>query len=343
MSGHPALAVGTNTAMRGFENHFRDLPDYILRITKEIWEGRQVDAIRTYYHRNCLVHTGMGSGSDGVEAVVAGTLEKMHQFPDREILAEDVIWSGDDRAGFLSSHRSMMVQTHSGGGSLGPATGRRLRFRVIADCACLDNQIYEEWLIVDQAAAAIQAGVDPAVLGGMLAAADLAAGAPASPLDLSDARPGPDTRLIQDDSAAAMLREAYQRIWQRQDLSSIERLYARGVNLHFPGGEDGFGWRDLAAFLTSYLSSFPGARFAIEHSMAMREPDRPVRVSTRWTLTGEHLGHGRFGVPTGAPIMLMGITHAEMVEGLVVREWTMVDEVAVWRRIARHRLETAGS
>lgn len=341
MSADAPLAAGASPALRGFEQRFHDLPDYILRITEEIWEGRDVDAIRTYYHPDCLVHTGMGSGVAGVEAVVSGTLAKMHQFPDREIFPEDVIWSGDDRAGLLSSHRSMMVQTHLGGGHLGPATGRRLRFRAIADCACLDNRIYEEWLIIDQAAAAIQAGVSPAALGEALAAADLAAGEPLPALGFTGTPPGPDTRLIQDDVAATALREAYEAIWQRQDMSGLDRLYARGVNLHLPGGEDGFGRRDLAAFLTSYLSSFPGAEFAIEHSMALREPGRPLRVSTRWTLTGEHAGHGRFGEPTGAPVMLLGVTHAEVVEGLVVREWIVVDEVAVWRRIGRHRLEKA--
>ncbi len=327
-------------SMRGFERRFGDLPDYILRITEDIWEGRQVGAIGTYYHADCLVHTGMGSGAGGVDNVIAGTLEKMHQFPDREIFAEDIIWSGDDTAGFLSSHRSMMVQTHLGGGLMGPPTGRRLHFRAIADCACLDNQIYEEWLVVDQSAAAIQAGLDPASLGAALAAADLAAGLPAPDLAFSEGRRGPDTRLLQDDPAAAMVRESYRSIWEERNLGILDRRYARGVNIHLPGGENGYGRAALAAFLTSYLASFPDARFAVDHSIAVREPERSVRVATRWTLTGTHAGHGRFGEPSGAPMMVMGITHAELVEGTIAREWTMIDELAIWRRIARHRLAT---
>ena len=35
--------------MKGFDNKFKDLPDYILKITYEIWENNDVEAIRDYY------------------------------------------------------------------------------------------------------------------------------------------------------------------------------------------------------------------------------------------------------------------------------------------------------
>lgn len=324
--------------MRGFESRFRDLPDYILRITEEIWEGGKPELIEDYYHEQCLVHTGMGSAVSGSPAVIAGTIEKMRQFPDREILADDVIWSGDEDRGFLSSHRSMMVQTHLGDGLFGKPTGKRIDIRCIADCACIDNRIYEEWLVVDQAAAAIQAGIEPSVLGASLAAADHAAGAPMPTLTVSEDRPGPDTRELQDDPAAASIRATYQAIWSGQGEAVVERAYSRGVNLHLPTGQDDFGRKPLLDFVASYLASFPDAVFAIDHSMAMREPGRPVRVSTRWTLTGTHSGGGRFGPPSGAPMFVLGITHAELAGDQIAREWTMIDELAVWRRIARHRL-----
>ena len=31
--------------MKGFDNKFKDLPDYILKITYEIWENNDVEAI----------------------------------------------------------------------------------------------------------------------------------------------------------------------------------------------------------------------------------------------------------------------------------------------------------
>ncbi len=41
------------------------------------------------------------------------------------------------------------------------ATGKKLIYRVIADCACKDNQVYDEWLVRDQGAIVRQLNLDP--------------------------------------------------------------------------------------------------------------------------------------------------------------------------------------
>ena len=69
--------------------------------------------------------------------------------PGMQILGEDVIWSGDEDDGFLSSHRSVIVCPHVNDGPLGTATGKTLWQYCIADCACRDNVIYDEWLVHD--------------------------------------------------------------------------------------------------------------------------------------------------------------------------------------------------
>ena len=44
----PILA-GRGGALRGFDDEFTDIVDYILRITQRIWEGKQVGLCRDYY------------------------------------------------------------------------------------------------------------------------------------------------------------------------------------------------------------------------------------------------------------------------------------------------------
>ncbi len=44
----PALA-STGDEMQGFDPKFRDLPDFIIGITKEIWEERGVETLNHYY------------------------------------------------------------------------------------------------------------------------------------------------------------------------------------------------------------------------------------------------------------------------------------------------------
>ena len=133
--------------MKGFAPQFLDLPDYILKCTAMIWEGREISALDWHYGDDLLVRTPAGV-SRGNAAGKANTMATLTEFPDRELLGEDVIWCGDEDAGFLSSHRILSSATHHGG-AFGTATGRKLTFRTIADTFCKDNRVWDEWLIRD--------------------------------------------------------------------------------------------------------------------------------------------------------------------------------------------------
>ena len=144
--------------MQGFDAEFRDLDHYIRVITDRIWEGRRIDDIRRYYSAGCAVESP-SSVTLGIEPVIAGTRATLAAFPDRRLLAEDVIISGDDRNGYLSSHRIFSPMTHAGPGAFGPPTGKAVFARTVADCVCIDNRIVHEWLVRDQAAIARQIGL----------------------------------------------------------------------------------------------------------------------------------------------------------------------------------------
>ena len=110
--------------MQGFDKGFRDLPDYIEKITREIWEERGIGrSLDKYYARDILVRAPPGITTSS-EGVVAATLGTLHEFPDRRLVFEDVIWSGNEVDGFLSSHRLISVMRKQGDGPHGPASGR---------------------------------------------------------------------------------------------------------------------------------------------------------------------------------------------------------------------------
>ncbi len=132
--------------MQGFDPKFNTLPDYILGITHEIWEQRGVDSLNQYYADDIIVRSPV-SVVIGNQAVIKATYATLDEFPDRQLLGEDVIWSGTPEEGMLSSHRILSTATHSGNGVFGKATGTKLIYRVIADCHAKNNQINDEWLI----------------------------------------------------------------------------------------------------------------------------------------------------------------------------------------------------
>jgi predicted ester cyclase len=320
--------------MQGYDPEFESLPHYILEITRRIWEGRGIDLIRRWYGADCLMHTP-GGPARGVDAVVAGTLETLASFPDRRLLGEDVVWSGDDRTGFLSSHRLASVQRHRGEGMFGPPTGRVVRYRTIADCECHENRITEEWLVRDNAAIAAQVGLDVADHAARLAEAEAQAGR--TPWQLTDAAKagisGARSTDMRTDPLATELAGTLGRIWNEAELRALPVLYHEAANWHGPRGETRFGPGDLDDWYVGYLAAFPGARFSVDHAVVLREAGRPVRVALRWRLEGTHGGRGAFGVPTGARILILAITHLELLGTRIAREFTLIDELALWKQI----------
>ncbi|MCS5555256.1 MAG: hypothetical protein NZ778_01870, partial [Arenicellales bacterium] len=67
--------------MHGFDPEFKDLRDFILKITYRIWEERGIDRIRDYYNESAPVKTPL-SVTNSVEDVVRFTRETLQMFPD---------------------------------------------------------------------------------------------------------------------------------------------------------------------------------------------------------------------------------------------------------------------
>lgn len=79
--------------MKGFGQVYTDLTDYILKCTEMIWEGRNIAALDWHYGDDLLVRTPAAI-SRGNAAGKANTMTTLAEFPDRQLLGEDVIWCG---------------------------------------------------------------------------------------------------------------------------------------------------------------------------------------------------------------------------------------------------------
>jgi hypothetical protein len=66
----------------------------------------------------------------------------------------------------------------------------------------------------------------------------------------------------------------------------------------------------------------------------LEEPDKNPKASIRWFLEGCHSKDTLdFEEKSNKNIFIMGINHAEIVNGNVIREWVLFDEVAIWKQI----------
>ncbi|KMW57903.1 hypothetical protein AIOL_002871 [Candidatus Rhodobacter oscarellae] len=317
--------------MKGFDPKFKDFPDYIIGITKEIWEERGIATLHDYYAADILVRSP-DSVVVGNQGVIAATMATLAEFPDRALYGEDVIWSGSPEAGMLSSHRIHSTATHSGDGVYGKATGTRLDYRIIADCHAIAGQINDEWLIRDQGAIVRQLGWEPRDYAADLIAREGGPETAVRPFTPAIDVPGPYTGRGNDNPWGQRLADILTRI-MGADMAAIPEAYDRACALEYPGGVSGLSTGDADEFWMGLRASFPNARFTVEHQIGREDPLMPPRAALRWGLHGAHDGWGSFGAPTGADVYVMGATHAEFGPWGLRREFTLFDETAVWKQI----------
>jgi hypothetical protein len=318
--------------LTGFNPRWVDFPDYIIGITREIWEDRGIATLNHYYAPDIVVRSP-ASVVTGNQGVIAATMATLAEFPDRQLLGEDVIWSGSAETGdLLSSHRILSTATHTRPGMYGPASGKSYTYRIIADCAAKNDQIYDEWLIRDQGAIVRQMGVEPKQFAADLIAREAGperCGKPFTPeRDIQGGYRGRGN----DHATGQRYADILTRI-MAADLAAIPSRYDRACQLEHPGGVTAHGWAAADAFWLGLRAAFPNATFTIHHQIGRDDPGEPPRAALRWSLDGAHDGWGAFGTPTRARVHIMGLSHAEFGPRGLKREFVLFDETAVWKQI----------
>ena len=291
--------------MKGFNKKYKDFPDYILKITKQIWEGKDVDSIGEFYTENIPVRSPFGI-TYGNKPVIEATYNTLKEFPNRQLLGEDVIWNGNDDNGYHSSHRILSKGTHLGDGFYGKPTGKDIYYRVIADCACKDNQVYDEWIVRDQGAMVRQIGYTPKEFaqimidkeGGLEKAKKLF---DKNDVKLSDYNPINVEKNSPGEKYSKILSKVFEEGYDFKD-------YNRASNIYWPGNKLGHGREDIAKLWNSLKSIFTDIKFTIEHVGYINEPNKNPRASIRWFLEGIHSKESKdYGEKTNSKLFIMGI------------------------------------
>ncbi len=314
--------------LAGFEDEFTDIVDYIIRITEQIWTDRAVGRIYDTYDASCTVYTTNGVVRS-VEEVIASTTMGIHAGPDGETHHLNVAWSGDDAAGFYTSHLGFAHSTNHAASDYGPATHRRLGRFFVADCISRDNRIHTEWLVRDNSVAVRQMGYDLHEVAQRLAAVPGSetkiAGAPTR---LSGQAPrkgynGPT------DTVEGWAARHFDRLWNGRRFDHVMQSYAPDVVAHWAGGRVAQGQRNLQSLIIALLASVPDAVLRVDHVCWSDETDGVI-VAVRWSLEGTTRSGGLLGpVPSGRAVVVMGMTHLRFAGPVVVEEWTIFDELAV--------------
>ena len=317
--------------MKGFSNRWKNFPDYIIGITREIWEDRGIATLNHYYAPEIPVRSPMGI-QRGNQSVIASTMATCHEFPDRQLFGEDVIWSGGDEAGYLSSHRLITTATHANDGAFGPATGRNWTVRVIADCAAKADTIYDEWLVRDYGGIVRQLGMEPRAYAAALIEREGGPSKAAKPFLPENDVDGGYHGQGNDNDWGKRYEALLTRIMDK-DFHAIHTDYDRAVIGEYAGALTTLGREAATGFWLALRSAFPKAEFRVHHRIGMDGGMMPPRAAIRWSLDGLHEGWGAFGAPTGVRVHVFGMCHAEFGPWGLRREFALYDEIAIWKQI----------
>jgi len=317
--------------MKGFDKKYKDFPDFILKITQQIWEEKDVESIAKFYTDDIPVRSPFGI-TYGNKPVIEATYSTLKEFPNRQLLGEDVIWNGNDETGYHSSHRILSKGTHLGDGSYGKPSGKNIYYRVIADCACKNNQVYDEWIVRDQGAIVRQLGYSPKEFAQKIIEIEGGIDKAKSLFDSkSDKKSNYKPMSVKSDSVG----KKYSTILKNIFLSEYEfKDYDRSSNIFWPGNKIGHGREDVMRFWNSLKNIFSNIKFSIEHIGYLEEPDKNPKASIRWFLEGKHVNESKeYGKETNSNLFIMGISHVEFGNYGINREWVLFDEVAIWKQI----------
>ena len=314
--------------LEGTTGPFRDLTDYILGITHEIWESRRVERIDDYYSSDCLIYT-LGGMVHGAAAIITNTHDTLRAFPDRLLLGEAVIGTRLGPGQFLSSHRIGSPMTHAGDLPYMAATGRKIFVRTIADCLVENGRITKEWLVRDNYSLALQIGADP-----LRVARYVVNGRNAECAEWMDAEYHRVTgnavsgvvAEFEPNGATAFAAAVLGAQWVNGD--NAARAYAPYAVLHdsqvVASGRD--------ALLSHYAALRRGmglSAVSVDHVAVQDCHAGEYQVAVRWTLAFEHTGP-LLGLPaSGRSAILLGVTHWQIVAGRIVAEWSIYDRIAL--------------
>lgn len=328
-------------SMRGFESTYVNIIDYIVRITHRIWEEKDVGYIYDTYSHDCKVWDDFGL-QYGRDKIVADTVHTNNAFPDIRLVADEVIWAGDDTVGFHTSHRTKIFGTNTGWSKFGPPTGRKIKLWCIANCIARDNEIFDEWVNYDTAGLIQQLGFDVAETARRFAAEGADAGLPADFLASEPVRLGgqnkPPLRLLPshpEEDPRAFAEAAFHAVWNRRDFSAIDRIYAASAIHTGSTGRIYRGPGQIRSFVMAMVAMFPNIAMRIDEIYWMGSADTGIAASIRWSASGAHAGHGVYGPPTGREVQLRGITQWDLRDGRVQNEWTLFNELGVLMQILK--------
>ncbi len=330
---------GPQQSLRGFEETYRNIIDYIVRITYKIWEDRDVEYIAATYDDESRVFDDYGL-QHGCQKIISDTHHTTGAYSDIQLIADEIVWAGNDEVGFHTSHRTIIRGTNDGASKYGPATNKYIDVLVIANCVALENEIFLEHVLYNNSSMLQQLGHDLGELAPKLAAEPF----PGWPRDTttwdslkhstSPAEPISIAQPIEGFDPDRFARRTIDQLWNAQDYDVLGAAYGKDFPFAGPTDRKFSGAGDYQQFLSSIRSAFPDLEVQVDEVYWMGNDNDGYLTSERWSAEGTHTGAGLYGEPTGKSVQIWGITQHRIIDGKITQEWLLFNELDLMMQLA---------
>ena len=333
---------GPTQSMSGFEAIYPNIIDYIVRITYKIWEDRDVEYIASAYDSGSHVFDDYGL-QYGNQKIIQDTYHTTGAFSNIRLVADEIVWAGNDEVGYHTSHRTLIRGTNDGDTRYGPATGKDVDVLVIANCVSKSNEIYLEHVLYNNSSLLRQLGFDLHTMAEHMAAEKPAGwprdtatwnalrAAAAPPHPISDSEPSPDFDID------AFVRRNLLELWNNTESTALTENYIEDFAWDGPTDRNGCGSRSYRTFQQELHQCFPNLRLQVDEVYWMGNESDGFLTSERWSAEPTHTGDGIYGIPTHQPVQIWGITQHRVINGRIEREWTLFNELDLMMQIAAAR------
>ena len=330
---------GPQQSMRGFEETYRNIIDYIVRITYKIWEDRDVEYIGDTYYDDSRVYDDYGLQL-GNKKIISDTHHTTGAFSDIKLIADEIVWAGDDDIGYHTSHRTIIRGSNDGESKYGPATNKTIDVLVIANCVALENEIFLEHVLYNNSSMLQQLAHSLKEIVPKLVAEAPAgwprdaatwdslrkATSPAQPISVAQPADGFDVDRF--------ARTTIDQLWNSKKYDVLGSTYADGFVFEGPTDRKFSGARPYRELLQSLFASFPDLKVQVDEVYWMGNDADGYLTSERWSAEGTHSGPGLYGEATDKPVQIWGITQHQIVGGKIVAEWMLFNELDLMMQLA---------
>ena len=126
---------------------------------------------------------------------------------------------------------------------------------------------------------------------------------------------------------SGIIQRVIEEVWNQKNPGLLEGFYTDEFVMHTPIG-DFVGPSGYRQVYDTYVNAFSDCQFTIDDLFSAGD-----RTVIRYTFSGTHDGELMGVAPTGRRVSVSGISISRVVDGKIVEEWPVWDQMGVMQQI----------